>query len=433
MRFVARLVALAGIAVLAAATVKGTGLDDLRAMATERRLRLGAVQLTFTVKQDVPQGAAPTRDTITSISRSMLLDLDRRRFRMDRQCEFFGGEFGEPAVFTDNGEVASVLLSELLLGTVDSKQAVDGRSEAQALTLMMVNPPRPGGRGFDDGSLESFLQTATLRPDTDEVEGRPCFVVDHILDGVLYATVWLDTEHDLLPMKSVSFRADGTEVCRVMTTRMAPFRTSSGGELWLPLAWETEAWIGDAPVHNSVETDPESVVIGASADDSQFEPYFPPGTTVADHIAHLLYRVSETGEVVPIGQLDAGGQVDLRAANERPIDHAEPSAQVGGTDDPSTDAPADRLVVAPQVEDSGDVRVVTPSPSSQASSLPAARTPRVLAPATRSSGVPDGGARRATLPRRGPTPWAWGAAGAAAGLAALGVWVSISRRGSSGR
>ncbi|MBU0640316.1 MAG: hypothetical protein KKB50_15735 [Planctomycetes bacterium] len=272
-------------------------LDDLAALASARREKLNAVEVAFTVFQEPLRGMESS--FISSIHRETLVDLRTDRYSVRRTIQQPAKDDTETVAFAFDGDAETTLLVDSLIGIVDDSPALNGRLESGILATLMLNPPEPDGLGLSDGSLESLLQHGVLRDEREDVDGHLCHVVDAILDGVTYATVWLDAERDLLPLVRVVYGKDGEVVSKTIVKKAVGFEETSIGErAWIPAIWETQAQIRGQVVRSIYEADVESITVNPIVEDCDFRFDFPPGTRVTDRVAGITYTICETGEAI---------------------------------------------------------------------------------------------------------------------------------------
>ncbi|MFH1747864.1 MAG: hypothetical protein ABIG44_12585 [Planctomycetota bacterium] len=246
-----------------------------------------------------------------------------------------------------------------MLGLVDDYAQLDGRQEAGVLGVLMLNAPDPDGTGIEDASLESLLRHGTLAEEIEDVGGRPCYVVEAVFEGLHYATIWLDAERDLLPVKKVVYGRDGSEASVVVVNEAVTFEeTWSGETLWVPTQWEAQIRIGGELLRRSFTVDAESIVVNPEVEENEFRIDFPPGTTVMDRVAGLTYTISESGEAVEVvGEDLARVQADLEAQLSLP-------AEKRGTN--ARERPQRMSRTAPPVPDQD--RISAPLPDGQSAS-----------------------------------------------------------------
>jgi hypothetical protein len=274
--------------------------DELRTIATARRQQVHGLRVDFTTHQEPLGGAAPASGNIRSIWRSMIIDCEGGRYRMERRIELDNGVDVKPARFAYDGTTESSLLVAAEVGALDNKPSMDYAREARVLNMLMICAPQPGGSGLDDGSLESFLQIGALREEFEEINGRQCYVVDALLEGVRFATVWLDPERDFLPMKRVIIGKNGGEASSFTVTSAVRVAGRGREGVWFPEGWDVQLNFAGQSLRSYIESDIESVVLNPQTDAGTFSPPFPPGTTVADRIAGMIYRVPGPGEELEI-------------------------------------------------------------------------------------------------------------------------------------
>ncbi len=269
-------------------------LGELRALAAERSQRIQNLAISLDVFQD--EHPADRRAWIPRVSRAIFVDAETGRFRMHREIERpVGGETPGSAVseIAFDGQTQTALLPDEAIGVISEGTNLNGLVESGVWGMMMLAAPQPGGFGIDDGSLESLLARGTLRGELEWIDGVPCHVVDATRDGVRYATIWLDAERDLLPVRRVVYSADGNMASEV-TVDDAVFVDDES--TWLPASWQTRFRARGETFSTQTVVHAESIELNGPIEDSEFAIEFPPGTAVADQVSGITYRVSESGE-----------------------------------------------------------------------------------------------------------------------------------------
>ncbi len=270
------------------------GIEQLRVLASNRPVRPSSLWVAYDVFQE-PAAFDPTH--IPHLFRSVLVDASTGRFFMDRSMEIEQpGHEGETATatFAFDGEVQGAFLPDQLIGILTEGTDIDGLNESGLWGVMMLGEPQPGGMGIDDASLESLLAHGTVRDQLELVTDTPCHVVDAFYEGVRYATVWLDVERGLLPMKRVGWRLDGTASSTV-TVDAVMFLEDE--QVWLPKSWQTEFQARGETLRTYTVVEPESIEINPPVYDEDFRPQFPPGTVVTNQISGQAYRITDSGEI----------------------------------------------------------------------------------------------------------------------------------------
>jgi hypothetical protein len=274
-------------------------IDDLRAIATARIGQVRTLQMACTVNQEPPGPAGSSGAYIRSMSYTILVDRVSARYRMEQTIDLGTGEKPEPVELAFDGEIGTTLLPVPRLGVVDDAPSFNGLEQSRVLDLMMLNSPNPARRGTS-GSLESLMSGGVLREQMEDAGGRPCYVVDAVVDGVRWATVWLDPDRGLLPAKKVIYAKGGSEGYTVLVTCAAAIQTASGEEVWMPTRWETEGHVRGQTLRTSGVVDVKSIILNQQVEDQDFRIAFPPGTTVADHVLGMTYVISESGDAVQV-------------------------------------------------------------------------------------------------------------------------------------
>lgn len=268
-------------------------IEELRGLARERRHIASSLFLSFDVFQE-PAGEGPA-DWIPYMARSVLVDIDSGRFWTRRETEVQRSGDVETGLveLAFDGSIQTSFLPNESIGIIEEGSSVNGLVESALWGVMLLGEPQPGGLGIDDGSLENLLENGIVRADPESVGDSRCQVVDAEFGGVRYATVWLDVQHDLVPMRRIGYAPDGSILTDVTVDSLA---FPENVQLWIPASWRTEfrargtTFRSRSVVHvESIEFDPPIV-----ADDFVIE--FPPGTVVTDQIRGVVYRVAEPEE-----------------------------------------------------------------------------------------------------------------------------------------
>ncbi len=432
------------------------GIEQLRVLAGNRPARVNSLWISYDIFQD-----PSSFGHIAHMFRSVLVDTTTGRFSMDQSMEIEGAEhdFGTQTVTrTFDGEVQAAFLPDQMIGFVMEGTDVDGLSESVLWGVMMLGEPQPGGMGLDDGSLESLLAHGTVRDQLELVADTPCHVVDAFYEGVRYATVWLDVERDLLPMKRVGYGWDGN-VSSTVTVGSVVFLEDE--QVWLPESWQTEFQARGETLRNYTVIEPESIELDPPVTDEDFQPRFPPGTIVTDLISGQAYRIADSGE---IGEIlyerldDEWIAVDPPTITTGSADQGEPSPpapQHGQRRPRQTTAPVfDSLTelmefaareqaakrperterdagaeatspgVATGLDTSDSIRPTRPAPTATApvdvGLLDASRGRKPMQP-------PESGVANTARARPSKSPWPW-IVGATTIVALLGIGYSVWRR-----
>jgi hypothetical protein len=270
-------------------------IEELRGLAANRPVRPDSLLLAYDIFQD-PAAFSPDSH-IAHMYRNVLVDAATGRYSMEesKQIESAAHDSATQTVeFTFDGEVQAAFLPDQMMGVLREGADADGLQMSALWGVMMLGEPQPGGLGIDDASLESLLSRGTVRDQLEFVGETPCHVVDAYYEGVRYATVWLDVERGLLPMKRVGYGRDGN-VSSAVTVDSVVFLEA--GQVWLPGSWQTEFQAMGETLRTHTVIEPESVKINPPVSDDDFRPWFPPGTTVSDLISGQAYRITDSGEI----------------------------------------------------------------------------------------------------------------------------------------
>jgi hypothetical protein len=270
-------------------------IDQLRALSANRMFQIDSLRVAYEVFQD-PAADNPNGH-IPYMYRNVLVDMTTGRFSMERSLEIEGigmdGELKNVSLAFD-GEVQGALLPDKKLGIVQESALYDGLTESGLWGVMLLGQPQPDGVGIDDRSMVSFLAHGTVRDHLELVTDRPCHVVDAYVEGGRYATIWLDVERDLLPMKRVGYGRNGNANSELTVDTVAFLEKE---RIWLPESWHGEIHVRGETLRTYTHLHPESVEFNPPVHDEDFRQEFPPGTIVADQIAGLTYRVTDTGGI----------------------------------------------------------------------------------------------------------------------------------------
>lgn len=272
---------------------------QLRARASDRPARFSSLRVSLDVFQE-PAPNSPIH-YIPHVYRSVLVDAATGRFSVDRRAEMeVAGHDGEPETVADDvaltfdGDIQAAFLPDQMIGIIQEGADVNGLAESGLWGVMLPGEPQPDGLGIDDGSLESLLAHGAVRDQLELVGDTPCHVVDAFYEGVRYATIWLDVERGLLPLKRVGYGSNG-EASSMVTVESVVFLEDE--QVWLPEAWQTEIQARGDTLRTYTVVEPESVEINPPFTNDVFRPEFPPGTIVTDQIAGIAYRVSDSGDI----------------------------------------------------------------------------------------------------------------------------------------
>lgn len=354
--------------------------DYLLDQARLRRQALTSVALSFTVTQEAPDDAPSELSEIQQIDRSILLDLASGRYIQERAISRADAEAPIPAHFSYDGSVESTFVADLNSGSLTAP-TLTPLGEASAISIALLNPPGPGGLGMNDGSLESFLERGRLREELEEIDDSLCYVVDAFLGETHYATLWLDTHRDLLPVRRETFGADGRPSSSAVVRGAALFDNLSGPPVWLPTSITTMARIGGYELVSHIDVSVEDVEINPPVTDDSFRIDFPPGATVFNQFTGLTYEIDEDG--IPVA-VETGAIEPVALAEAPPVPAAKaseptlpPPSATAPTVEPTSRPVPPQPPIRSRPEEARNRKPVTasaPAPS-PASALPVAAEP----------------------------------------------------------
>lgn len=285
--------------VFAIAPDGGLSIEELRELARQRRTSLRSLAIRFFVEQHPPADQSADVPFIAAMDRSLLIDCQSGRYKVDRTMQMVGDEHAPAVTIAFDGDVESLHIPYARVGTIAAAQRSDVRAEGNVLGAALINPPQPNGMGVDDGSLESFLLHAEVAPETEVIDGSVCAVIHASREGVVFQTVWLDLNRDLLPIRRVGYGPDGLVNAMLEVKLAERFEEPAGAAVWLPVEWTTWASIRDREFRSTYRADPDSIEINPAIADDRFSIAFPPGTIVTDEVLGAIYAVGPSGEHVP--------------------------------------------------------------------------------------------------------------------------------------
>jgi len=419
-------------------------IEELRGLAAERPVRADSLLLAYDMFQD-PAAFSPDSH-IAHMYRNVLVDAATGRYSMDQVSQIDHAEHDlvpQTVEFAFDGEVQAVFLSDQMMGVLREGADADGLRESALWGVMMLGEPQPDGLGIDDASLESLLSRGTVRDQLEFVGETPCHVVDAFYEGVRYATVWLDVERGLLPMKRVGYGRDGNVSAEVTVDSLILLEDE---QVWLPESWQTEMHVRGETLRTHTVIEPESVRINPPVSDDDFRPWFPPGTTVSDLISGQVYRIADSGEigeilydrrddkwvaVSPSAATERGDRVQSPPRTLQPAElralgalapifsglaelmelaaRQQPTQQAQGAETPVKAEP--RPVAGPE-----------PAPEEEESAAVVPDLPRAQEPEQR----PESDVTQAARAQPAKSPWRW-IVGLVAVLALLGIGYSVRR------
>jgi hypothetical protein len=420
-------------------------IEELRALAAERPVRPDSLSLAYDIFQD-PAAFSPDSH-IAHMSRNVLVDAATGRYSLDEvsQVEHTEHDFDPQTVeFTFDGEVQAAFLPDQMMGVLREGADADGLRESALWGVMMLGEPQPDGLGIDDASLVSLLNRGTVRDQLEFVGETPCHVVDAYYEGVRYATVWLDVERGMLPLKRVGYGRDGN-VSSAVTVASVVFLEAE--QVWLPESWQTEMHVRGETLRTHTVIEPESVKINPPVSDEDFRPWFPPGTIVSDLISGQVYRIADSGEigeilydrrddkwvaVSPSAATERGDGVQSPPRTLQPAElralgalapifsglaelmelaaRQQPTQQAQGAETPVTAEPRPVAGPEPAPEEEESVTVALPD----------------LARAQKPEQRPESDVTQADRAQPSKSPWRW-IVGLVAVLALLGIGYSVRR------
>jgi hypothetical protein len=256
----------------------------------EQRL-LHAIEVKYTLTQHI-EGPTPNHPELEGapdfvIQRDLLLDLKDFRFAVKRKI--LSGDNPKTSDPND-GLIKNVwdgkLFTEYQVGEnfadispdlpkKDKKEAV----EDWLLRAILVYPPTPGGFGVDDGSLISLLRRGHLRKGSEEIDGRPCCVVESTDFGRQWV-VWLDIERSLAPLKIQTLL--DKEVHQEWHLTDFVKLSGDGQDFWFPMKLDLTARNGNSVIQRQIIVDRDITKINPTISDASFHLDFPRGTVVHD-------------------------------------------------------------------------------------------------------------------------------------------------------
>ena len=327
----------------------GLQIEDLIKMAATSRDELSSIDVTYETNQALPERVGRSR--ISNIKRRLCVDFKNSYFYEERALtsSYDEEEKERKATETYDGQNRMLFLPEKELGSIDApkidpnnlKKALFGKMPLLVAGLM--GPPENGGLGIDDGSMVSLLKHGTLREKTESVDGCETYVVDAKLDGKMYATVWLDVERGVMPLRAVLYGASGEITSDKQITEIREFDNGAGNKIWLPVAFNYSRKVKGKEAKVSTRIDPNTLRVNLPTERNMFRIEFPPNTTIHDAVIGVTYQIPGDNIEVPgsVNNRDLGeGEVEnlLTELTDYTMDNDNPDMAALKAGEPETEA-----------------------------------------------------------------------------------------------
>jgi len=274
--------------------------NDLLKVA-ERRL-LNAIEVKYTLTQHI-EGPTPNHPEFEGapdlvIQRDLLLDLKNLRFEVKRKV--FGRDTPQTSDPND-GLIKNVwdgnLFTQYQVGEnfADISTHLPNKAKEEALEDwllrgILVYPPTPGGFGVDDGSLISLLRRGHLRKGSEEIDGRPCCVVESTDFGRQWV-VWLDIERSLAPLKIQTLL--DKEVHQEWHLTDFVKLSGDGQDFWFPMKLDLTDRNGKSVIQRQIIVDRDVTKINPTISDASLHLDFPRGTVVYDEAENATHMIGQ--------------------------------------------------------------------------------------------------------------------------------------------
>ena len=274
-------------------------INELLKVAEQRSLN--AIEVKYTLTQHIEDPTPPPKmegvpDLV--IQRDLLLDLKNLRFVVKRKLL----NRDKPQTSDPNdGLIKNVWAGNLFtqyqvgenfadirtrLPEKDKKEAV----EDWLLRTILVYPPTPGGFGVDDGSLISLLRRGHVRKDLEEIDGRPCCVIESTDFGRQWI-VWLDMERSLAPLK-IQTLLDKEVIKEWHLTDFVKL-SGDGQDFWFPMKLDLTDSDGKSVSRRQIVVDRDVTKINPTISDASFHLEFPRGTVVHDEAENTTHMIGQ--------------------------------------------------------------------------------------------------------------------------------------------
>ncbi|MBW7989261.1 MAG: hypothetical protein FVQ84_04490 [Planctomycetes bacterium] len=275
-------------------------IEDLIQMAAASREEITSIDITYEINQTMPESLREKGiiNAPSDIKRRLLVDLNSIFFYEERSIKRYNSREKETkAIETYDGQNRMIFLPEKEIGGIE-EQEIDKKNLKKALMVKippliaaLMYPPKNDGIGVDDGSMVSLLKHGTLRKKTETVDGRETYVVDAEFNGIRYATVWLDIERGVMPLRSVMYGATGDIRFDQKITDIKEFDNEKGNRFWLPVSFEYTKLIKGEKMTISKKIESDKTRINLPTERSMFRITFPPNTTIHDSVIDLTYQI----------------------------------------------------------------------------------------------------------------------------------------------
>lgn len=268
-------------------------LTDLTNLATLNRDAISSLDVTFSIRQETPDAfQINNQRPIYYRHQRYLFDLNHpTRYRVDVAQQSTKTSPTSRVALAHDGEVHTRLNPNSNAGLISSEPPNrTPKKEDPVLIAALMYPPTPA-RGIDDGSMVSLLEHGRLRDGFARVDGHDVYVVDAYFDGVRYATVWLDANRGVIPLRAVTYDADDEITWEQHISDVRQFSDDYGNRVWLPISIQSNGVLRGFEIVTITEVDPERTILNPPVPPERFRIEFPPGSTVYDAGLEITFKI----------------------------------------------------------------------------------------------------------------------------------------------
>ena len=269
-------------------------LTDLTNLATLNREAINSLDVTYSIRQEAPEEfQINNQRPIYYRHQRYLFDLNHpTRYRIDLKQQLTKISAESTVALAYDGDVHTRLNPMSNAGVIASDPPTrTPKEEDPVLIAALMYPPTLGGLGIDDGSMVSLLRHGELREELGKVDLHDVHIVDAYADGKRYATVWLDADRGVVPLRAVMYDANGEITYEQRIFDVREFMDEHGNRVWLPVSIESVSVLRGFEIVTSTEVDPERTLLNPPVHRERFRIEFPPGGTVYDADRRITFKI----------------------------------------------------------------------------------------------------------------------------------------------
>lgn len=282
-----------------------------------------AMDATWPERKNPKHLTVPEDTTVRDTSFTFVMDGDKSRY----ECNGLGvshekGLLPQKAIDVHDGKIRGLYLapgaSEIPQGTIEETNTSTVLSTITVIPLIMTYRPfcsAPSG----------ILRTHLLDPNYFivnaaplSIRGRPCILLKELPSPAKSSTrsLWLDPGREFLLMR-YTLETNGKAVCQMDFTE---YRKESVA--WVPTKWQIQFMGRDSSIDKCIMAVVTEYSLNPSVDPLTFQPSFPPGTLVTDHVwnggrgATNKYIVREGGQKRIVTDAEVMASYDQLVATE---------------------------------------------------------------------------------------------------------------------